>query len=46
MNYSLELRKINLKLISFTNPDDKISLLKQGILLSDAVNDLECEFDF
>lgn len=46
MNYSLELQKINLKLNSFTNPDDKISLLKQGILLSDANNGLEWGFDF
>ncbi|MCO6564818.1 MAG: hypothetical protein J6581_05180 [Apibacter sp.] len=46
MNYNLELQKINLKLNSFVNPDDRIPVLKQGILLSDANNDIEWGFDF
>ncbi|WP_295840501.1 hypothetical protein [uncultured Apibacter sp.] len=46
MSYNLELQKINLKLYSITNPDDKIILLKQAILLADSNNDIEWGFDF
>lgn len=45
MNYNLELQKIELKLKTVTRPEDRINLLKQGIQIADAHNDLDWGFD-
>lgn len=45
MNYNLEIQKILLKVDQLKNHDDKINLLKQAIILSDANNDIDWGFD-
>lgn len=45
MNYNLEIQKILLDIDKMTNPEDKISNLKQAIKIADANNDIDWGFD-
>ncbi|MEN9917890.1 MAG: hypothetical protein RL662_326 [Bacteroidota bacterium] len=45
MNYNLSIQRILLELERQHNPEDRITLLKQGIHIADANNDLDWGFD-
>lgn len=45
MNHNLEIQKLLLKKDTLKHPEDRISILKQAILIADSNNDLDWGFD-